>query len=248
MDEDSVKLSILGPLRSDDVLTTIILIRHGKTDEQEKIVQGGRTNTHLGELGRQQANDLAEELKKYGIQEIYLSSLYRQRETAVPFITATSFPMSNVHETDDLKERDYGHEFDGKPAELYSEWKKTMGYNDVVNFDYTPPGGESVNGGLKDRARKVVTHITEKENGKTTAIFGSHGILTMIQLVLFNETAEERYSFYGPKNASVTVIKIRNNVPQLAVHNYTGHLTSSKDKDPTPLISEAMAKKAKAPA
>jgi broad specificity phosphatase PhoE len=63
-------------------VTTILLARHGETDWNREHRFQGHADTPLNELGRAQANDLAEELAGEPISSVYSSDLVRAHETA----------------------------------------------------------------------------------------------------------------------------------------------------------------------
>ena len=61
-------------------MTTLLLVRHGETDWNRDGRWQGHSDTHLNELGRQQAERLAGELSDVDV--VYSSDLARARETA----------------------------------------------------------------------------------------------------------------------------------------------------------------------
>jgi broad specificity phosphatase PhoE len=64
-------------------LLRVILVRHGET-EWNKVhrLQGGNSDTPLNEMGKQQAENLANRLKSERIQAVYSSPLQRAFQTA----------------------------------------------------------------------------------------------------------------------------------------------------------------------
>jgi broad specificity phosphatase PhoE len=61
-------------------VTTLLLVRHGETDWNRDGRWQGHSDTHLNEVGREQAARLADELGR--IDVVYSSDLARARETA----------------------------------------------------------------------------------------------------------------------------------------------------------------------
>ena len=61
-------------------VTTLLLVRHGETDWNREGRWQGHSDTHLNEVGREQAARLAAEVD--GVDAIYSSDLARARETA----------------------------------------------------------------------------------------------------------------------------------------------------------------------
>ena len=61
-------------------MTTLLLVRHGETDWNRDGRWQGHSDTHLNEIGREQAHRVAAELD--GVDVVYASDLARARETA----------------------------------------------------------------------------------------------------------------------------------------------------------------------
>ncbi len=61
-------------------VTTLLLVRHGETDWNREGRWQGHSDTHLNEVGREQAARVASEVD--GVDAIYSSDLARARETA----------------------------------------------------------------------------------------------------------------------------------------------------------------------
>ncbi|MDP3093278.1 MAG: histidine phosphatase family protein [bacterium] len=60
----------------------IYLIRHGETTGDIEDRYGGDYDDHLSELGRKEAQDLAQRVKDFGIEKIFCSHRIRAKETA----------------------------------------------------------------------------------------------------------------------------------------------------------------------
>ena len=63
-------------------MTTLLLARHGETDWNRELRIQGSSDIELNELGRQQAQFLAQELTDVDLDAIYSSDLARARQTA----------------------------------------------------------------------------------------------------------------------------------------------------------------------
>lgn len=71
------------PGKGMDITLRLYLVRHGETDWNVESRIQGKTDIALNEKGRQQAEELADVLKKgYGIKRIYTSRQKRAAETA----------------------------------------------------------------------------------------------------------------------------------------------------------------------
>ena len=63
-------------------MTTLLLARHGETDWNREFRIQGSSDIELNELGRQQAQFLAQELTDVDLDAIYSSDLSRAQATA----------------------------------------------------------------------------------------------------------------------------------------------------------------------
>jgi broad specificity phosphatase PhoE len=86
-------------------MTTLLLARHGETDWNRELRIQGSSDIELNELGRQQAQFLAQELTDVELDAIYASDLSRARETAAA-VAATHGLEVNLDAR--LRERSFG--------------------------------------------------------------------------------------------------------------------------------------------
>jgi broad specificity phosphatase PhoE len=99
-------------------VTTLLLVRHGETDWNRDGRWQGHSDTHLNDVGREQAARVAEELD--GVDVVYSSDLARARETAD--IVARRLGL-DVHVDERLRERSFGA-WEGKTAsEIEAEFR-----------------------------------------------------------------------------------------------------------------------------
>jgi alpha-ribazole phosphatase len=99
------------------LVTTLLLVRHGETDWNRDGRWQGHAETHLNDVGREQAVRLAAELD--GVDLIYSSDLVRARETADILAARLELP---VRLDPRLRERSFGA-WEGKTApEIESEF------------------------------------------------------------------------------------------------------------------------------
>jgi len=144
--------SVRAPRNVTKKLTTVILVRHGRTalTESHKLSGRGGEDPQLSELGRDDASKVALELAKVGKSGIFAkllpptaivsSPLARTRETA--HVIANQLGLS-VQTEDDIAEIAFG-EWDGHTSqevatawpEQYNAWRSDV--------KIAPPGGESL--------------------------------------------------------------------------------------------------------
>jgi broad specificity phosphatase PhoE len=99
-------------------VTTLLLVRHGETDWNRDGRWQGHSDTHLNDVGREQAVRVAGELD--GVDVLYASDLARARETAEIVAARLGLP---VRLDERLRERSFGA-WEGKTApEIEAEFR-----------------------------------------------------------------------------------------------------------------------------
>ena len=115
----------------------ISILRHGRTEANEKGIYIGKTDLPLSEAGKAQLKELYETHEYPKVQKVYTSPLERAVQSA-----EILFPDRELTEVDDLREMDFGI-FEGLKAEdlvnldSYKKWLKG-------GLDNPPPNGESL--------------------------------------------------------------------------------------------------------
>jgi probable phosphoglycerate mutase len=225
--------SIRAPRPSVQEVTTLILVRHGRTvlTESRKISGGDGENPDLSELGRQDAREVAEELAKLGHSGnfAYLSApvavvhspIARAKQTAQAISNRISLPMvSNA----DLAEIGFG-EWDGLTneemiaafEEEYNVWRGSI--------DVAPPGGES----LKDfdaRVRRAFDAILKQYSGQTVVVV-AHVMPIRALLRLANDSSIAGFWRTNIGPASISIARYwGHEAAEVICSNSTGHLSS----------------------
>jgi probable phosphoglycerate mutase len=225
--------SIRAPRPSVQEVTTLILVRHGRTvlTESRKISGGDGENPDLSELGRQDAREVAEELAKLGHSGnfAYLSApvavihspIARAKQTAQAIANRISLPMvSNA----DLAEIGFG-EWDGLTneemiaafEEEYNVWRGS--------FEVAPPGGES----LKDfdtRVRRAFDSILAQYSGQTVVVV-AHVMPIRALLRLANDSSIAGFWRTNIGPASISIARYwGDEAAEVICSNSTAHLSS----------------------
>jgi probable phosphoglycerate mutase len=132
-------------------MTTIYLVRHGKTDLTGQRIIGNTPGIHLNETGRSQAGRVAEYLQQFPIQAIISSPMERATETASPLAKRLNLPVIPV---EFLHEINFG-DLQGKGEELKDlpVWQQFLAHPAAVQF----PNGESV----REAQERVVSGLEE---------------------------------------------------------------------------------------
>src|SRR5436190_881152 len=118
-------------------MTTVLLIRHGTTDDVGRRLAGRTPGRHLNEQGLREARELTLRLAETPIAAVYSSPLERAQETAAPLAAMHALPVVT---RDDLTELDFGRwtameigSLEGEP-----DW---LAFN-TARSDTRIPGGE----------------------------------------------------------------------------------------------------------
>ncbi|TAL05088.1 MAG: histidine phosphatase family protein [Chloroflexota bacterium] len=181
----------------------IYLIRHGQDKDNAADILNGQRNEPLTELGKQQAQNVANKIveKDYAIDTIYSSPLLRASQTAD--IIAKTLGHKNIIFDEELVERDFG---------ILTGKSKSDNYkycSSVVEV-----GKEVYGVGAKDaetfselliRADHILKKI--KSDKKSNIIIVAHrDILQMVQAAHFGWSWEEGLK-HPIDNANITELK-----------------------------------------
>ncbi|MDP2907883.1 MAG: histidine phosphatase family protein [Nanoarchaeota archaeon] len=178
----------------------LILVRHGRTVEnQRRIVQGHIQGT-LSKEGVKQAKLLAKRLSDMKIDIIFTSDLKRAKDTAKEIIKL--HPEAKLVEDKRLRERSFGI-YDGKHKDIVI--KKVFQKND---FSYRPSKGESFEDVIK-RVKSFYKEILKNYAKKTVLVVAHGGILVFFTRLVLDKSLKapiQRSEFQ--KNTAVTDLKI----------------------------------------
>lgn len=151
----------------------IAIARHGQDEDNANGILNGRRDLPLTEVGRQQAQKLAEGMKCIGFtfDAVYASPLCRAYDTATLVASTLGFPKPEVLQS--LIERDFGI-MTGKPIrdiEKYcgSDIVKT----DTITYFLSPEGAETFPV-LLERGRQVLAEV-EARHRTGSVLLVTHG-------------------------------------------------------------------------
>jgi broad specificity phosphatase PhoE len=150
--------------------TRVILVRHGETEPSARGRCVGRLDVGLSDLGRAQAEALAQPLRALDPAAIYASSARRAIESAGPTASVCGL---EVQQEADLCEVAFGAleglTFEQVEARFPDVWREWMTSPATVCF----PGGESL-AHVQARANGVLAAIVSRHAGQTALVF-THG-------------------------------------------------------------------------
>lgn len=142
--------------------TTVLLVRHGATPTTGKVLPGRAPGLHLGDLGRAQAEVVADRIGTISaVEAVYASPLERARETAAPIAKACGL---RVRREAGLNECDFGDWTGRQIATLArrKDWKTVQRTPSMFTF----PGGESF-AGMQLRLTEAIARLCAKHPGGT---------------------------------------------------------------------------------
>jgi probable phosphomutase (TIGR03848 family) len=152
-------------------MTTVLLVRHGRTTANASGVLAGRTpGVELDDRGRAQAAALAARLAAVPLAAVVSSPLERTRQTAEALLADRK--DTPLHIDDALNECDYGH-WSGRDLKTLAKeplWKTVQAHPAAAVF----PGGEAM-AAMSARAVTAVRRWNEQLGEHATYAVVSHG-------------------------------------------------------------------------
>jgi probable phosphoglycerate mutase len=203
--------------------TELLLVRHGASadaveGESHELLEG-QGDPPLSEMGRRQAELVAERLEREGCDAIYISSLRRTAETAAPLVARTG--LTPVVEPD-LREVFLG------------DWEGGLFRQKVVDQDPVAqqmfaeqrwdviPGAESTEA-FGRRLRGAVERIAAAHVDQRVVVF-SHG--AAIGQLFSDASGSQPFAFVGADNTSISRLIVTGERWLVRGFNETMHLLS----------------------
>jgi ribonuclease H / adenosylcobalamin/alpha-ribazole phosphatase len=211
-------------LRSDEVPTTIYLIRHGETvlTPLRKFSGTGSLNPELTEKGKEQAAAVANEIAKLKPEVIVASPLARTTQTAQAIATATGLEIT----FDEIWfELSFGS-WDGLSFEEVKE-KYPDDYQAWLNSTaYAPGGGESYDQ-AEPRVQAALEKITALYPGQRVVVVTHNGIIKLAAQIVTGAPTQAVFHLDAAP-CSITTISIwpSDGLRALRSLNETGHYRS----------------------
>ena len=160
---------------------TIYLVRHGKTDWNNKGIIQGHTDIPLNEEGEKEAGELAKELGKIRFDGFFASDLLRAKRTAE--IIASEHKLA-VKTTQALRERHFA-DLEGKPSKLLNEISKTINQlEESKRFSYKSHPLVESDGELMSRFLTILREISVSSPGKNILVVTHGGVIRVFMILL----------------------------------------------------------------
>jgi broad specificity phosphatase PhoE len=157
-------------------MTTVFLVRHGRTGWNKEQVFRGHKDVPLDEVGREEARLVGKRLKGEGIKAVFSSPLSRARETAEAVARSHNVEVQIVEGLIDLHFGEWEgqslKEVQKQYPDLYAQWQ---GAPHQVIF----PGGEGL-AAVRSRAIKAVEKIVERHPQEAVALVSHRVVLKVL--------------------------------------------------------------------
>ncbi|TFK34487.1 histidine phosphatase superfamily [Crucibulum laeve] len=201
-------------------MITVTFIRHGESEDNLKAIWAGWKDAPLSELGRSQAQALAESFASVPITHIYASPLKRAHSTGLAVHTHQPEPKPTFTSNPHLREQHFGIA-EGNPWVINRPANKTLeelyaeGIYPVLRQRHEKfPEGES----LDDLARRceegvqqcVLAHLHEGDG--THVALASHGLCIselVAALLRLDPESNRDVSYAGLLNTAWTRVTVR---------------------------------------
>lgn len=173
--------------------TQVIIVRHGETEWNLRLIRQGHLDSPLTERGLAQAKALAERLAREKFTSLYSSDLGRAVQTAEKIANATGHAIVTDPR---LRERHLGI-FQGLSGdEIRERFPEEYKLHRSVGPTYVIPGGESVE---QQVARNIafLAELAAKHVGETVVVVTHGGVLSGLFRHTFSIpfTAPRRFDF-----------------------------------------------------
>ena len=208
-------------------MTTILLIRHGSTEWNDKRLAQGHADIPLNDRGRREAKETAASLSEREIDAVYASDLSRAVETARPLADARNVAITA---DPDLREIDQGV-WEGMHAdEIERRWPELWGR---ARHYHARPGGETPQE-VRARALRALRRIVEAHPDATVAVVSHGGTMRWLVAEAMGYDDRESARLRGVSNGGVVELEVGARDGTLTFGDITRHdgATTAMEHDP----------------
>jgi probable phosphomutase (TIGR03848 family) len=151
--------------------TQILLVRHAVTAQTGPILSGRLPGIDLSDLGRQQAEAVAERLAPVAVSTVYASPIERTMQTAGAIASRHGLKVKKLP---GMIEADYGEWTGGKLVDLAKTplWRVVQSTPSIARF----PGGESIRE-MQGRAVTAIEKVVVGHPGETVVIVSHSDVI-----------------------------------------------------------------------
>jgi len=206
-------------------MTRIILVRHGQTEWNRVERFRGWADLDLNELGKRQAEAVAEKVAQWSVAAVYSSPLRRAVTTARILGKRLGLEVELLPGLIDIN---YGEwqglspeEAVAKDGSLYALWLKSP---HLVRF----PGGESLKQ-VRDRVVAVVNDLIADHSEETITLV-SHKVVCQLLLLHFLDLDNSHFWQVTQDVSAINLFEVNDGRPVALLLNDTCHLKQIKER------------------
>ncbi len=198
----------------------LLIVRHGEAEGNRDHRFIGQHDVPLSELGRRQADAVADRLERLGVDRIVASDLARARDTGAPLADRLGLPIEEDPRLREIRNGEWAMRLPEEIADQWPDlWARYRSGEDVQR-----PGGERW-ADVGVRVRAALDDFAAADAGVTVVFAHGGPVLWSVYWAL--GIPLEVQLFQGPahpaSNASITTIGLPG--PKLRSYNETSHLT-----------------------
>ncbi|HPW45152.1 MAG TPA: histidine phosphatase family protein [bacterium] len=195
----------------------ILLVRHGQTDwNVEKRVMG-RLDVPLNDIGKKQAEGIAQYLASAKIDAIHASPVLRAAQTAQAI--ASKHPKIKIIMDERLSEINYGDWVKKSFADVEREYPEVWKNYHLKPAKVEIPGGESI-ADVAKRTKELIDDVISSYS-KGRVVFVSHADVIKVALLNLLSMDMDRIYQFGVDNCSMTLVRIDPDIgPRIILYNH----------------------------
>ena len=198
----------------------LILVRHGETAWNVQRRYQGQTNIPLSDVGKRQAELIAQRLARQKVDVVYASDLSRAWETAHIIAEKNGLEMLSEPRLRELK---FGtlegltfDEAEARHPDMIAAW--------LDDFNNTPEGAETIEA-FNARIVSLLDDLKRKHDEQIVLLVGHGGSLSEILRVVLGLSREKRW-YLEMENASLSEVLISKDYVSFKRLNDACHLAS----------------------
>lgn len=200
-------------------MTTLLLIRHGESTWNQAGRYQGWIDTELSDLGRKQAQLLAQRLSPFPLDAVYSSPLRRALDVARAIGDAQKKPVKVEEDLMEINHGDWNGLLKGEVAERYGPILETWR---TCPSQALMPDGESLRD-VSRRADAVMAGILADYPQGTVAICTHDAVMRVMITASLGLSFDHIWSI-GLENASISALQVEEGQHRLICLNDTCHL------------------------
>ncbi len=185
--------------------TTLVIIRHGETEGNVRMLMTGSTDTDITEKGVQQACDLGRKLNGIEFNAAYSSDLSRAVITAEEVLSQQKTNGFHLKIDKRIRERDFRYYENYDVMSLLEKFKMKKNLKNVYTLALDPTVGEPLDA-VYNRIRSFLRDVYLKHKGENVLI-STHAI---VGLIMSNMLLGKGLDIKHQDNCCYNIIKIRN--------------------------------------